>query len=55
MLKIDSTLKNPDKEEDCKKTIGIDYKHRRKMVDLNSAISIIILNVYRLNETVIKR
>lgn len=42
-------LKNADKEEDRRRTIGIDYKLKRKMVDLISAISIITLNAYRLN------
>lgn len=42
-------LKNADKEEDWRRTIGIDYKLKRKMVDLISAISIITLNAYRLN------
>lgn len=41
-------LKNADKKEDWR-TIGIDYKLKRKMVDLISAISIITLNAYRLN------
>lgn len=42
-------LKNADKEEDWRRTIRIDYKLKRKMVDLISAISIITLNAYRLN------
>lgn len=51
MLKIGSTLKNADKEENWRKTIGTDYTHAHKMVDLNSPISIVmnIVNVNRRN------
>lgn len=42
-------LKNAGKKEDWRRTIEIDYKLKRKIVNLISAISIITLNTYRLN------
>lgn len=50
MLKIGSALKNADKEENWR-TIGTDYTHIQKMVDLNWPISVVIniLNINWLN------